>query len=171
MMNSNADTIVLISGINGYIASHIGLLLLQKGYTVRGTSRSIGARDRLVSDAFKGYESQYQHYEVKDITVPGAFDEAVKGVHSIIHTASPVDFTLTSFDAFYYPAVNGNLSILNSAKQRAGPQLKSFVLTSSNASIADSEYSQAFVSRRLKLRDRTRASKLSREISLFLRHV
>jgi nucleoside-diphosphate-sugar epimerase len=137
MASDNKDKIILITGINGYIAANIGLQLLQKGYTVRGTSRSFAAQDHLLSDAFKGYESQYQHAEVKDIIIDGAFDEAVKGVHSIIHTASPVDFNLTSVDAFYIPAVRGNLSILNSANSKAGPQLKSFVLTSSIAAISD----------------------------------
>jgi nucleoside-diphosphate-sugar epimerase len=129
--------IVLISGINGYIASHIGLQLLQKGYIVRGTSRSASAKDKLLSDAFQGHESQYQHYLVPDITTPGAFDEAVKGVSYILHTASPVIFTLTTVDDFFIPAVEGNLCILNSALRHAGPQLKSFVLTSSIAAIGD----------------------------------
>jgi nucleoside-diphosphate-sugar epimerase len=58
------------------------------------------------------------------------------GVEAIIHLASPVDFSLTSVEAFMHPAVNGNLSILNSAL-KAGPQLRSFVLTSSIAAISD----------------------------------
>lgn len=135
MATSQDQKIVLVSGANGYIAANIVVQLLKKGYTVRGTSRSAGAKARLLSDAFKGFESQYQHYEVKDITVAGAFDEAVKGVHHVIHTASPVDFTLTSVDAFAVPAVKGNLSILNSARDAAGPQLESFVVTSSIAAM------------------------------------
>lgn len=137
MGSVNQSLIVLITGINGYIAAHIGQNLLQKGHTVRGTSRSASAKSRLLSNAFKGFESQYQHVEVPDITIDGAFNEAVKGVHAIIHVASPVDFTLKSVDAFFIPAIRGNLSILNSAKTHAGPQLKSFVLTSSIAAIAD----------------------------------
>ncbi|KIW26800.1 uncharacterized protein PV07_06605 [Cladophialophora immunda] len=135
--DNNADKVVLISGINGYIATHIGLQLLQKGYRVRGTSRSISAKDHLLAGAFKGYESQYEHVEVKDIVAPGAFDEAVKGVHAILHTASPVDFTLKTVDEFFGPAIGGNLSILESAKSAAGPQLKAFVVTSSIAAIVD----------------------------------
>lgn len=133
----NAGKIVLVTGINGYIATHIGLQLLLKGYKVRGTSRSLAAKDHLLSGAFKGYESQYEHVEVKDITAPGAFDAAVRGVHAIIHTASPVDFTLTSVDAYFGPAIGGNLSILESAKEIAGPELKAFVVTSSIAAISD----------------------------------
>src|SRR6201999_556884 len=101
-----------------------------------GTSRSISARDHLLAGAFKGYEAQYEHWEVRDIAVPGAFDEAVKGVHAIIHTASPVDFTLKTVDEFVGPAIGGNLSILESANI-AGPQLKAFVVTSSIAAVVD----------------------------------
>ena len=76
---SNGKT-VLISGINGYIASNIGLDLLRKGYTVRGTSRSTTSKDELLEGAFKGYESRYEHNVVADITEKGAFDEAVRGI-------------------------------------------------------------------------------------------
>ena len=146
----NRDKIVLVTGISGYIASQLGLQLLQKGYTVRGTSRSSVAKDHLLAGAFKGYDSQYEHAEVKDMTAKGAFDEAVKGVHAIIHTASPVDFSLKTVDEFFGPAVGGNVSILESAKTFAGPQLKSLVVTSSVAAIvdkwkqpADHEYTEA----------------------------
>jgi nucleoside-diphosphate-sugar epimerase len=136
-MADNSSKIILITGINGYIASNIGLQLLQQGYTVRGTSRSAKTKDQLLSDAFKGFESRYQQYVVPDMTAPGAFDEAVKGVYSIIHTASPISFSrLKTLDEFLLPAVNGNLSILNSALT-AGPQLTSFVLTSSIAAVSD----------------------------------
>jgi len=90
-----------------------------------------------VAGAFKDHASQYEHFVVSDITLPSAFDEAVKGVHAIIHTASPVDFKLKTLDAFLGPAVGGNISILNSARDVAGPQLKSFVVTSSIAAIVD----------------------------------
>lgn len=134
----SSDTkIVLVTGINGYIGSHIGLLLLQKGYTVRGTSRSSSAHTHLLSDAFKGYAEHYQHAVVPDITAPNAFDDAVQGVHGIIHTASPVDFSLPSVDAFIGPAVQGTLSILRSAQTHAGPQLQSVVVTSSVAAVVD----------------------------------
>ncbi|ETI23161.1 hypothetical protein G647_04958 [Cladophialophora carrionii CBS 160.54] len=133
-----SDKIVLVTGINGYIATHIGLQLLEKGYRVRGTSRSASAGDHLVAGAFRGYDAgRYEHHVVPDMTAPGAFDDAVRGVHAIIHTASPVDFTLRSVDAFFGPAVGGNLSILESARTAAGPQLTCFVVTSSIAAIVD----------------------------------
>lgn len=137
MPHETSSKIILITGINGYIGSHIAVQFLRKGYTVRGTSRSLSARDHLLAGAFKGYEPYYQHVVVPDITAAGAFDEAVRAVHAIIHTASPVDFTLKTVDAFFGPAIGGNLSILNSARIHAGPQLEAFVVTSSVAAVAD----------------------------------
>ncbi|ETN40007.1 uncharacterized protein HMPREF1541_04282 [Cyphellophora europaea CBS 101466] len=131
------DTVILITGINGYIGSNIGLLLLSQGYSVRGTSRSASAKDRLLAGPFAPYTSTYQHTLVPDITAPSAFDTAVHGVHAIIHTASPVDFSLTTLEAFTGPAIQGVLFILHSALQHAGPQLRSFVLTSSIAAAVD----------------------------------
>lgn len=136
-LSPSKDTIILITAINSYIGSHIGLLLLSQGYTVRGTSRSESAEDRLLAGPFAPYASQYQHTLVTDITAPDAFSTAVRGVHAIIHVASPVDFSLTTLDAFLTPAVQGVTSILNSAAKDAGPQLRTFVLTSSIAAVAD----------------------------------
>ena len=73
------NQVILLTGVNSYIASHIGLQLLRKGYTVRGVSRSESAKEHLLSGAFKGYDSQYEHAIVSDMTVEGAFDKAVQG--------------------------------------------------------------------------------------------
>ena len=71
--------IVLITGINGYIASVLGLQILSKGYNLRGTSRSKDRAAALLDHAYKDYASRVEIFEVQDITEPGAFDEAVRG--------------------------------------------------------------------------------------------
>lgn len=138
----NSGKIILLTGINGFIASHIALQLLEKGYIVRGTTRSPAAMDRLRSQpAFRPFPpSSLQHVVVTDLTAPDAFTQAVKGVHAVIHTASPLDFKLTSTDAFLGPAVGGVLSILRAAYEENrdhGGQIAAFVLTSSISAIAD----------------------------------
>jgi nucleoside-diphosphate-sugar epimerase len=70
---------VLVTGINGYIGSHIGLQLLHKGYSVLGTVRTISKAQRLLEGAYKDYTSQLKVVEVPDISAEGAFDESVKG--------------------------------------------------------------------------------------------
>lgn len=75
---SNGKT-VMVTGINGYIASTIGFYLLSNGYNLRGTSRSSKSAAPLLDGAYKDYASRIQIFEVPDMTIPGAFDEAVKG--------------------------------------------------------------------------------------------
>lgn len=93
---SNGKT-VLISGINGYIASVLGLQLLSKGYSIRGTARKIGTTDALVRGPyapFGPYGDRVQIYEVADMTVSGAFDEAVKGTRLPVPTVQTHELTL-----------------------------------------------------------------------------
>ena len=75
---SNGQT-VLITGINGYIASVLGQHLLAKGYSIRGTSRRSASSESLLKGAYAPYKERVKTYEVADITATGAFDEAVKG--------------------------------------------------------------------------------------------
>jgi nucleoside-diphosphate-sugar epimerase len=130
---SNGKT-VLITGINGYIAGVIGQLLLTKGYSLRGTTRKASSVEGLVKGPYGPYQDRVQIFEVPDMTKPGAFDEAAKGVDGIFHTASPVNFSLTTYEEVIVPAVAGNETLL-SAALKAGPQLTSVVVTSSVVAI------------------------------------
>lgn len=75
---SNGQTL-LITGINGYIASVLGHLLLTKGYNVRGTARKAESTKPLLDGAYAAFKERVEIVEVPDMTIPGAFDEAVKG--------------------------------------------------------------------------------------------
>jgi hypothetical protein len=59
---------------------------------VRGTVRSL-SRSAFLKDRFGHYGDRFELVVVEDITRDGAFDEAVKGVDAIAHTASPFNFT------------------------------------------------------------------------------
>lgn len=72
---------VLITGINGYIASRIGHDLLKKGYKIRGTSRSKPSTEALLNGTYKEFAGRVEMVSVPDMTIPGAFDEAVKGAY------------------------------------------------------------------------------------------
>lgn len=75
---SNGQTL-LITGINGYIASVLGHLLLTKGYNIRGTARKAASTQPLLDGAYKAFKERVEIFEVPDMTVDGAFDEPVKG--------------------------------------------------------------------------------------------
>lgn len=75
------NELVVISGVNGYIASQTAKSFLDAGYSVRGTARSLASASNLIR-ALQLYvdAGRFEVVEVKDIVVPGAFDEAVKGM-------------------------------------------------------------------------------------------
>lgn len=74
-----SEKIILITGINGYLASNTGMKVLEAGHILRGTCRSHERVAPLLAGPWKEYASRIQIYIVPDICVPGAFDEAVKG--------------------------------------------------------------------------------------------
>ncbi len=78
------DEWILVTGANGYIASHVIDILLDQGYNVRGTVRNEKAWLN------KYFENKYDtgRFETHILTTmekESAFDEAVKGVSGIIH--------------------------------------------------------------------------------------
>lgn len=65
----------------------------------------------------------------------GAFDDAVKGVDAIAHTASPFHFNVKDPQELIVPAVAGTGSILQSALKFANDTVKRVVITSSTAAV------------------------------------
>ncbi|KAF8798337.1 NAD(P)-binding protein [Phlegmacium glaucopus] len=126
---------VLVSGANGYIAMWVVRTLLERGYTVRGTARTED-KGKFMIDYFKslGYGDKFEVVVVDDITKEGAFDEAVKGVDAIEHTASPFPQDIKEPEDVIKPAVQGTLGMLKSALKH-GSQVQRIVITSSCASV------------------------------------
>ena len=84
-----------------------------------------------------GYTSQIESIIVPNITIPGAYDEAVKGVKYIVHVASPfASPELSTADhetAYMQPAVKGTVGMLESASKATG--IERAVITGSILSI------------------------------------
>ena len=87
---ANGKGVVLITGINGYIAAHAAAAFLEAGYSVRGTLRVRNSMtDKLLEILGEyGRPEAVEIVEVPDITVPGVFNEAVKGRTSSLHAHS-----------------------------------------------------------------------------------
>ncbi|KAI0367230.1 NAD-P-binding protein [Pilatotrama ljubarskyi] len=124
---------VLVTGANGYIAVWVVKSLLDQGFSVRGTVRS-ESKAKHLRETFKSYGDKLEVVIVEDITKDGAFDEAVKGVDAIEHTASPFHFKAIEPDELIVPAVHGTTGILKSA-QKFGTSVKRVVITSSCAAV------------------------------------
>ncbi|CDO69083.1 hypothetical protein BN946_scf184992.g32 [Trametes cinnabarina] len=124
---------VLVTGANGYIATWVVRTLLEQGFSVRGTVRS-ASKTAYLRDLFKSYCDKFEVVVVEDITKDGAFDDAVKGVDAIEHTASPFYLKAVDPEEVIVPAVHGTTSVLKSA-QKYGTSVKRVVITSSTAAV------------------------------------
>ena len=83
------NKLVLMSGVNGYIASKTAEAFLEAGFNVRGTSRFIKSTHALAAALFPYVDAgRFSVVEVPDITTPGAFDDAVKG-RNLFHLSLP----------------------------------------------------------------------------------
>jgi nucleoside-diphosphate-sugar epimerase len=136
-MATKSSPIVLVTGINGYIASATVLAALNAGYQVRGTVRSL-ERDRdIIATAFPSYLNvgTLEIVEIPDSSAPGAFDEVVKGVCGILSVAAPGAKDLTDVKRVVKEGVAGITSLLQSAEAHAGPSLKAVSLLSSGVTM------------------------------------
>lgn len=83
--------LVLVSGASGYIGASVVHAFLRAGYPVRGTVRKQAQIDAW-RQRFPQYNSQLDFAIVEDMGKDGAYDEAIRDVEVVVHTASPFFF-------------------------------------------------------------------------------
>ncbi|KAJ9098876.1 hypothetical protein QFC19_006214 [Naganishia cerealis] len=113
-------SLVLVTGASGFI--------------VRGTVRST-EKGEYLKNLFTDV-GDFEYVIVEDIADPHAFDEAVKGVDGIAHTASPFYLDAKTHDELLKPAIEGTVNVMRSAQEH-NPHLKRLVITSSVAAVVD----------------------------------
>ncbi|RFU35043.1 hypothetical protein B7463_g1306, partial [Scytalidium lignicola] len=121
-------SLVLVTGANGYIASHVVDILLELGYNVRGTVRS---KKPWLDHYFQTKHGigRYESVLVPVIETEGAMDAAMKDVAGVLHIAS--DLSLNTDPNKVIPQVTAaTLNVLESARRQ--DSVKRFVLTSSS---------------------------------------
>lgn len=123
-----AGSIVAVTGINGYIGSHVANECLKSGFKVRGVVRN-ATKSAWLKTLFAKHGDAFSLFEVADMFTDGGLDEAFAGVAGVAHVASPVVFE-TAPDKVVGPAVQGALTALKAAKKSG--TVKRFVLTSSS---------------------------------------
>lgn len=78
-----AGSWILVTGVNGLVASNTANLLLEYGYRVRGTVRDAAKSSWLQERFDRQYgPGKFELVTVKDLAQEKAFDEAVKGFRS-----------------------------------------------------------------------------------------
>lgn len=89
--------LVLVTGITGYIASHVTAKLLEKGYRVRGTVRNKAKGRRvLAAMAQMGIDISGVELVQADLGADAGWTDAVKDCRFVQHIASPFPFEAPS---------------------------------------------------------------------------
>jgi nucleoside-diphosphate-sugar epimerase len=126
-----------VTGANGYIASHLIGLLLDRGYRVRGTVRdpSNEAKTTHLKAIAAGRDAADRLELVAgDLLKPGSFDDAIAGCDGVFHTAAAVLFAADDPQkSIVDPSVDGTRNVF--ASIAAAGTVKRVVHTSSVAAI------------------------------------
>ncbi|NOW90189.1 nucleoside-diphosphate-sugar epimerase [Clostridium beijerinckii] len=127
--------LVLVTGGSGFIAVHIILKLLKRGYRVRTTLRTLSRQDEVKSMLAKGGAVDFENLEFiqTDLTSDINWIEAATDANYVIHVASPTPATRPDDgDEMVKMAVDGTLRVMKAAKA-AG--VKRVVLTSASGAV------------------------------------
>lgn len=126
---------VLVTGANGFLATHIIEQLLEKGYKVRGTVRKLGADKNEHLLKLKGASDRLELVELNLLGEQSQFNKVAEGCDYIIHTASPFSMDVRDPQKdLVEPALKGTEGVL---KASTSSRAKKVVLTSSMASVTD----------------------------------
>ena len=124
---------VLVTGATGFIGLHCIKQLLDRGYSVNGTLRSLD-RQAEVIDSLERNNTSTRHlslFEV-DLNRDSGWDSAIRDCNYVLHVASPFVLTDEDEDFFVKPAVEGVQRALKFSKKH---NVKKVILTSSFAAI------------------------------------
>ncbi|WP_276481642.1 SDR family oxidoreductase [Paraflavitalea pollutisoli] len=126
---------VLVTGGTGFVGIHILLQLLQQGYTVKTTLRSLSRKteiEKALQEAGLSSFERLSYYEA-DLNADEGWAAAVAGCDYVLHVASPFPTGQPADEnELILPARDGALRVLQAARD-AG--VKRVVLTSSFAAI------------------------------------
>ena len=133
---------VLLTGISGFIAKHIALNLLNEGYDVVGSVRSLARGDEVRAAVAPHLNASVDlekslRFVTLNLDRDDGWDAAMQGVDILMHTASPFPLAPPKIeDDLIRPAVDGTLRAMRAA-HNAG--VKRVVVTSSFAAIMHSK--------------------------------
>lgn len=127
-----SQPLVLVTGVSGFLGSHVVDQLLKDGHRVRGTARSVK-----VAAVQAAFSSQLGGDRVEivgiDDIISDDFTKALEGVSGVLHLASPLPGKLPPAEMLD-AAVNGTLNIIRQAVKLG---IKNFSVVSSIGAVRD----------------------------------
>ncbi|KAI2681213.1 hypothetical protein DTO013E5_9130 [Penicillium roqueforti] len=133
---------VLLTGANGFVASHILSILIDEGYFVTATVRSPSKGDAIIA-THPTWKNNIEFAIVSDFTSETPFDDIFSKAKApfdyVIHTASPLKFKVSDIrKEMIEPAEKGTTEILKATQKYGGSTLKRFVLLGSAVAVLSS---------------------------------
>ncbi len=130
-----SEELVLVTGGSGFVGAHCIVQLLEAGYRVRTTLRSLSREAEVREMVRVGGAAARDRLEfcVADLAHDAGWTEAVEGCAYVLHVASPFPLGVPKHeDELIVPARDGALRVLRAARD-AG--VRRVVMTSSYAAI------------------------------------
>ena len=126
---------VLVTGATGFIGLHCIQQLLEQGYAVNGTLRSM-QRESEVRESLEKHNTSAENLSLfpVDLMSDEGWDQAMESCDYLLHVASPFVLSNETEEFFVKPAVEGALRALKFADKH---NIKKVVLTSSFAAVGD----------------------------------
>ena len=126
---------VLVTGATGFIGLHCIQQLLEQGYAVNGTLRSM-QRESEVRESLEKHNTSSENLSLfpVDLMSDEGWDQAMESCDYLLHVASPFVLSNETEEFFVKPAVEGALRALKFADKH---NIKKVVLTSSFAAVGD----------------------------------
>ena len=126
---------VLVTGATGFIGLHCIDQLLNQGYAVNGSLRSLKRKDEIIN-ALKSNNTPTENLNlfIFNLNEDDGWDEGMQGCDYLLHVASPISVHAHDEDFFVKPAVAGVKRAFKFAKKH---NIKKVVLTSSVAAIIE----------------------------------
>jgi len=134
-MHKNSHKQVLVTGGTGFLGAHCVLQLLNQGFKVRTSLRTLEKKEAIIATLQKHRVKslKFLSFVEADLAKDDNWDNAAEGCDYVLHVASPFPFKMPKNEnEVIKPAVNGTLRVLKAASRMG---VRRVVLTSSFAAV------------------------------------
>lgn len=133
---------VFLTGANGFVASHVLSGLVGRDYQVVASVRSEQKAQEILN-LHPSWKSNVSFIYIPDVAAHDAFNKVFenqeRGFDYVIHTASPVNFSVKDLQTeLIDPAVHGTTNLIECAHKLGGNSIKRFVLLGSAVAVLNS---------------------------------